>query len=226
MWDSERRPRSRVLATALALVAHAAAADEPPPRVVRHQSVTVAVSGIGGKASTHRLDLGIAVMGHAGWRAEEVLDAARQAARILAQCGIETATLDLFEVDAPKRYLSLFTPVSRDLARQLGLPRPTVFFMADTLNRPAFDAEAVGRGNSRSRPEMADTVWIVSGTRDLPVVIAHELAHVLADSGSHSEEIGNLMREETTAGATQLTPAQCAAMVTTGGANGLLQPLR
>jgi predicted metalloendopeptidase len=73
---------------------------------------------------------------------------------------------------------------------------------------------------------MADTVWIVSGARDLPVVIAHELAHVLADSGNHSDEAGNLMREETTNDGTRLTAAQCEAIVTTASANGLMKPLR
>ena len=119
-----------------------------------------------------------------------------------------------------------FTPVSRELARHLALPKPAIFFVAETHNRPAFDAEAVGRANSRTRPEMADTVWIVSGARDLPIVIAHELAHVLADSGNHSDDAGNLMREETTKGGTQLTAAQCEAIVNSASANGLLKPLR
>jgi len=169
--------------------------------------------------------LNIAVMSGTGWRAEDVLDAAKGAAAILAQCAIHTS-IELHEFDGPRRYRSLYTPVSRDLAKRLALPKPTLFFIADTLNRPAFDAEAVGRGNSRTRPEMADTVWIASGARDLPVVIAHELAHVLADSGGHSNEAGNLMREETAQGSSRLTPEQCAAIATTAGANGLLQPLR
>lgn len=169
--------------------------------------------------------LTLAIKSGTGWRAEEVLEAAKRAAGILAQCAIRTS-IDLYEIDGPKRYRSLFTPVSRELARRLALPKPTVFFVADTLNRPAFDAEAIGRGNSRTRPEMADTVWIASGARDLPVVIAHELAHVLADSGEHSNEAENLMREETTQDGTRLTSAQCNAIVATASANGLLRPLR
>lgn len=212
----------------MALTACAAVAqgtDEPQLRIVGRLTVEDDPSGNAGIAPTHRMALSIALMKGTGWRAEEVLEAAKGAAGILAQCAIRTS-IELHEFDGPKRYRSLFTPVSRDLAMRLALPKPAVFFVADTLNQPGFDAEAVGRGNSRTRPEMADTVWIASGARDLPVVIAHELAHVLADSGGHSKEAGNLMREETAQGSSRLTPEQCAAIVTAASANGLLQPLR
>jgi len=217
-----------VIAAAMALAACAAVAqgtDEPQLRIVNHLTVKDDRSGIAGIAPTHRMALSIALMSGTGWRAEEALHATKQAATILAQCGIRTS-IELHEFDGPKRYRSLFAPVSRDLAKRLALPKPTVFFVADTLNQPAYDAEAIGRGNSHTRPEMADTVWIASGARDLAVVIAHELAHVLADSGGHSNEAGNLMREETAQGSSRLTPEQCAAIVIKAGANGLLQPLR
>ena len=145
---------------------------------------------------------------------------------ILAQCAIRTTSIELTEFDGPGRYRSLFTPVSRELAGRLSLPKPTIFFVADTLQKPAFDAEAIGHSNGRTRPEMADTVWIVSGARDLPVVIAHELVHVLADSGVHSDKAQNLMRDETRLTSTRLTPAQCNAILITASANGLLQPLK
>jgi len=93
----------------------------------------------------------------------------------------------------------------------------------DTRSRPAFDAEAIGRGNSRTRPELADTVWITATTRDPGVALAHELAHVLMDSGEHSEEPGNLMRDETSAKNTALTAAQCVRLRDTASANGLLK---
>lgn len=220
----------RFVAIGLAFLTSAAlarAADEPPLRVLRQLSLMqdriVAPAAV---PPTHGMRLRLAVIGGSGWRAEEVLDAARRAAEILAQCAIRTASIELDEVEGPKRYRSLSTPVSRELAGRLGLAKPAVFFVADTLHRPAFDAEAFGRGNTRARPEMADTVWIAFGARELPVVIAHELAHVLADSGEHSGEADNLMRDETAPDATHLTPAQCEAIIATGTANGLLQPLR
>ena len=223
-----RLPGLRALAAGIALTAFPAfvqANDEPQLRVVRHEVINGDASAIAGAVPTYRLSLSIAVMIGTGWRTDEVLDAAKRAAGILSQCPIRTS-MELHEFDGPKRYRSLFTPVSRELTKRLSLPKPTIFFVADTLNRPAFDAEAVGRGNSRSRPEMADTVWIASGARDLPIVIAHELAHVLADSGAHSDQAGNLMRDETRENGTRLTAAQCDAIVTTASANGLLRPLQ
>ena len=94
--------------------------------------------------------------------------------------------------------------------------------MRDTRSRPAFDAEAIGRGNSRTRPELADTVWMTVATRDAGTALAHELAHVLMDTGEHSDEPGNLMRDETTAGNTVLSETQCARLGETGSGNGLL----
>jgi len=173
--------------------------------------------------ATHRLRLEMAMMRDAGWQPEVILAATQAAVRILAQCGIRTTFVELSEFDGPARYRYLATPVSRELARRTRLARPAVFFVADTHNEPGFDAEAIGRGNSRSRPEMTDTVWITAGTRDLPNVLAHELAHVIADSGEHSDLPGNLMREETAPESTALTASQCRHLTEIGTANGLLQ---
>jgi hypothetical protein len=115
------------------------------------------------------------------------------------------------------------TPAARELARAHPVARPAVYLMRDTRSRPAFDAEAIGRGNSRTRPEIADTVWMTATTRDPGIALAHELAHVLMDSGEHSEEAGNLMRDETSARNTSLSAAQCRRLRETGTANGLLK---
>jgi len=101
--------------------------------------------------------------------------------------------------------------------------KPAVYLVRHTKSRPAFDAEAIGRGNSRTRPEIADTVWMTAATRDPGIALAHELAHVLMDSGEHSEEQGNLMREETSPRNTTLTAEQCARVREAGSRNGLLK---
>jgi hypothetical protein len=203
------------------------AADEAPLRLVRTWPLTQqALRADGAPEPTYRLRLEMAMMRDAGWQPEVILEATRAAVRILAQCGIQTIFAELSEFDGPPRYRYLATPVSGELARRTRLARPAVFFVADTRNEPAFDAEAIGRGNSRSRPEMTDTVWITAGTRDLPIVLAHELVHVIADSGEHSDLPGNLMREETAPKSTALTASQCRRLTETGAANGLLQPKR
>jgi hypothetical protein len=169
------------------------------------------------------LNLELGVVAGSGWSAQAALEATRGAAAILAQCGIRTERIDLRELDVPERYRHLFTPASRELARRAGLAKPAIFFVADTRQEPAFEAEAIGLANSRSRPEMANTVWITAGTRDLPVTIAHELAHVLADSGAHSDAPDNLMRDQTAPQNVRLSDAQCQAILETGAANGLLR---
>jgi hypothetical protein len=66
-------------------------------------------------------------------------------------------------------------------------------------------------------------VWIIHGARDPGIALAHELAHVLMDSGEHDNTPGNLMAEETTPDNTWLTAAQCARITATGSRNGLLR---
>ena len=158
------------------------------------------------------------------WTAGEIQAAAEQGARILAQCAIAPGKIDLVRVDVEARFRYFHTPTSRELARKLQLRTPAVYFVDGTRQRPAFDAEAIGRSNSRSRPELADTVWIVRDARDAAVALAHELAHLLMDSGEHTDEPGNLMRDETTPANTLLSVAQCARLRKNGVANGLLTP--
>lgn len=213
-------PDLRAAAGSLCLALACASYSAEAIRILRE----VAIDGARAVQGEFELRLSAAVLRDSGWNAESVAGSLGRAAKLLEPCGIRTTRIDLAEVEAAARYRSLFTPVSRRLAAELRLPRPAIFFVAGTRERPAFDAEAIGRGNSRTRPEMADTVWVVSGTRDLEVALAHELVHVLSDSGEHSEAEGNLMRDETRADATALTPAQCRAMVGTAVANGLLRP--
>ena len=172
---------------------------------------------------THHMRIEMAMISGTRWTPDEILAAARGAAAILAQCGIQVDAVQLREFEGPRRYRYLHTPDSREFARRSTLGRPAVFFVDDTRQRPAFDAEAVGRANSASRPEMENTVWITAGIRDLPVALAHELVHVLTDSGVHADAPGNLMREETAAASTRLSTAQCTAMRESGVARGLLR---
>lgn len=174
---------------------------------------------------SHRLDLVLAYF-EGDWRPEAIRAAVRRSAQVLGQCGVEIAKAELVRLDAPARFRVFDTPRSRELAGALALSRPTIYFVADTRQQPAFEAEAIGRANSGTRPELRDTVWVTRGARDLDIVIAHELAHVLMDSGEHSEKSGNLMREETAPQNTRLTHAQCARLRETATANGLLQPVR
>jgi hypothetical protein len=182
---------------------------------------------IGRSAATpsHRLALVLAYF-EDSWTPGTIRSAMRKGARIFAQCGVEIDKAELVRLDAPARYRSFDTLSSRELARALDLPKPTIFFVAGTRQQPAFDAEAIGRGNSATRPELRDTIWVARGALDLHIVIAHELAHVLMDSGEHLDAPGNLMREKTTPGNTRLSALQCARLRETATANGLLRPVQ
>jgi hypothetical protein len=155
---------------------------------------------------SHALQLSLHVFRGGRWSPEEAEAAVLEAAGLLRQCGLALSRAELRVVQAPGRFRVYFTPVSRELLARLPAPRPAVFFVDDTRNDPAFDAEAIGRENAAG----------------LPQVLAHELVHLLSDSGSHSEAPGNLMRAETSPGATRLTPAQCERLRARGQANGLL----
>lgn len=178
----------------------------------------------GTAAHTHRLSLVLAYF-KGSWEPSRIHTALRRTTAILAQCSVAIAKAELALISAPARYRDFHVPASRELARALALPRPTIYFVADTRQRPAFEAEAIGRGNSASRPELRDTVWVTRGTRDLDIVLAHELAHVLMDSGEHSAAPDNLMREDTAPGKVHLDDAQCERLRTTASANGLLSPV-
>ena len=167
--------------------------------------------------------LAIVMLEGSGWTRERAQSALREAGDILAQCGVTLEHGDPVVLEVPPRLMDFSTPAARELARTHPVARPTLYLVRDTKSRPAFDAEAIGRGNSRTRPEIADTVWMTAASRDPGVALAHELAHVLMDTGEHSDEEGNLMRDETSARNKRLAPGQCARLRDTGTANGLLR---
>ncbi len=210
----------RWLLPLLLAAAASAAALEPPAIRIEGRSAIHDLPDAATATTTHTLVLHIANI--AAWRDAEIAAAVRQSAQILSQCGIRTLRADVYTVAVPDTHQFFDTPRSRELARVLALPRPALYFTAGTRQTPAFDAEAIGRGNSRTRPELTDTVWIARGARDLGIVIAHELSHLLMDSGDHDNSAGNLLADSTTPQNTQLTPAQCARMRVTGERNGLL----
>jgi hypothetical protein len=198
----------------LAVTAHAQEAI----RVLESRTLAVAHS----QSESLGLRLALYSFRAGRWSSGEIVAAVGEAGRLLAQCGVALSAAELHVVAAPRRFHAYATPVSRELLRRLPVRKPAVFFVDDTRNDPPFDAEAIGRANASSRPELADTVWVAHGTRDLPQALAHELVHLLSDSGEHSDAPGNLMRAETSPTHTRLGPAQCERMRSFGAANGLL----
>ena len=172
--------------------------------------------------ATHELRLALYGFTGTRWSPEQIFAAAREGSKLLEQCGVAVLSVELKMLDTPRPFRYYDTPASRELLRRIEVARPAVFFVEDTLNNPAFDAEAIGRENAVNRPELTDTIWIAYEARDLPQTFAHELVHVLSNSGEHSTEPGNLMRATTSWRNTRLTEAQCARLRWHGETSRLL----
>jgi hypothetical protein len=187
------------------------------------ETVTVSAEHPSTGGATHDVPLQLYTFRGTRWLSGDIVMAMWEAMRVLEQCGVVLAGAELRLLDAPSRFHVYFTPVSRELLGGMAVIKPAIFFVADTRNQPAYDAEAVGQGNSATRPELMNTVWIAYGARDLPLAIAHELVHLLSDSGDHSNEPGNLMQPESSPENTRLSDTQCQRLRARGEANGLLK---
>ena len=177
-------------------------------------------------AHSHTMNLDVVVLGGSGWRIREVHRAVARAADVLAQCGVAVGRARLRIVEAPRRYRYLDDVWSPRLLKRLDLTHPAVFFVEETLRRPAFEAEAFGQANTRSWPIMRDTVWVTRAATELGVVLAHELFHVLADLGQHESAPDNLMNEYVDSANTRLHDWQCERMRKVSTAFGMASPVQ
>ncbi len=178
------------------------------------------------KGVEQTLSVSLVVLDNTAWSEPLLKSMAADAARVLAQCGLGLSDVRLFRVKAPRR-LSYFNDWHANaLVSKLEIPRPAVFFVRDTLQQIAFDAEAIGHSNSRSRPSLVDTVWMTEAVGHSGIALAHELYHVLADTGTHSDDPENLMYAETLGVNTRLSEGQCMQMKRIGTAFGHLKPLQ
>ncbi len=172
----------------------------------------------------HLLAPSFVLVGDSGWQSDAVHQAIDAALGLLGQCGIAAPRRAVHVVTGPQRVRYYHRATAAELVRALDLPAPLVFFVKDTLAGERYDAHSFGRANSAGAPWLADTVWVTSGARDAGVALAHELFHVLADSGEHSDDARNLMHPEASAASTALTAQQCARARQRGTALGLLRP--
>jgi hypothetical protein len=83
--------------------------------------------------------------------------------------------------------------------------------------------EAFGLGNTRMRPWLANSVWLMLDVEDAGIALAHELYHVLANSGAHVESEPNLMQPRTRPESLNLTTEQCRLAQLNGVDNKLLR---
>jgi hypothetical protein len=131
--------------------------------------------------------------------------------------------VSIHAVDGEDYLRDLSTGSARTLFQATGTGQVRVVFARDTRMQAAFDGEAFGLGNTRMRPWLAPSVWLMLGVDDPGVALAHELYHVIANSGEHVEGVANLMQGRTRPESTELTPEQCQLARVNGIANLLLQ---
>lgn len=206
---------------ALLLVAATPATAAEGVNVVETRSIS-AEQFSGAQRASHGLVLQLYAFQGARWEPGDIVMGVWDAMRLLGQCSVALAAAELRLLEAPARFHVYSTPVSRELLRDMTVARPAIFFVEDTRNQPAYDAESIGQANTATRPELANTVWVAYGARDLPLALAHELVHLLTDSGEHSSDPGNLMYSESSSTNTALSSAQCERLRARGEANGLL----
>lgn len=198
--------------------------EDPPAEVERHVLGSDALypGERPGPSGSHVLEPTFAYFEDTAWTRDALRRHARRMAAILKQCDIHVPRIDVRVLAGPAAYHYFHDRIARELVRQLELPKPTLYFVRDTLQVHAYDAEAIGTANSAGRPELRFTAWFTEGTRDPGIALAHELVHILMDSGQHVDTPGNLMRGATTPVGTELTPEQCGAIVDRGTEQALL----
>lgn len=161
------------------------------------------------------------------WSTEKISNSISELQSIYAQCDITIDADSLLRIGGANYLSNLSTGNALTLSRYLKdktvANAATVFFAKDTDMQIKFDAEAFGRANTGNRPWMRDTVWISAVTPDTGIAVAHELLHVLTNSGEHSNKEGNLMMNRTSPNNTRLTAQQCASAIAMAKANGLMQ---
>ncbi|MGI9318282.1 MAG: S8 family serine peptidase [bacterium] len=151
----------------------------------------------------------------ARWEIEETKAAIEEVNTILAQCGIAITKLKFFGTEIPDYLQDLETGTAHTVLERFRELHPdendiVLLLARDSRMQIEFEAQAFGQANSATRPWLENTLWIMHGARDVPIVLAHEMMHILSNSGEHAPSPKNLMSADTDAQGTALTPAQCA----------------
>ena len=169
-----------------------------------------------------RLPLDVLVL-DSRWSQQRIEQTVQQAFLILAQCDLMPGEISIYSVSGDDYLRDLSTGSARTLFEAVGTAKTTVVFARDTLMQAAYLGEAFGLGNTRMRPWLANSVWLMLDVEDAGIALAHELYHVIANSGAHVEGVANLMQPRTRPESLELTTQQCRLAQVNGVDNQLLQ---
>ena len=168
-----------------------------------------------------RLPLDILILDPA-WTHQRIQRAVQTAYDLLAQCGIGAGDILIYSFAGDDYLRDLSTGTAHTLLGAMNRTATTVVFARDTRMQEPFTGEAFGLGNTRRRPWLANSVWLMPDIGDEGIALAHELFHVISNNGEHVEDSANLMQERTDADSQTLTDRQCQYAQVTGAANRLL----
>ena len=157
-----------------------------------------------------------------GWSRDAIEKTVQTAYDILWQCSIIAGDISIRVFNGDDYLRDLSTGGARTLLEAANTEHATVVFARDTLMQAQFTGEAFGIGNTRMRPWLANSVWLMPDVDDPGIALAHELYHVIANSGAHVDGAANLMQGRTRPDSTELTTEQCHLAQVNGHANQLL----
>ena len=166
----------------------------------------------------------LVLINDSGWTKKLLINASTHSAEILGQCGVGVPVINLITLKTSEKYKDPDRSQRIDLARGISpAAKPLVFFIRSSGDVMK-DAFSYGKSNTRSA-ELKDTVWVKNALSDIAgIALAHELVHILSNSGEHISEPGNLMNEDADTTTVKLKPDQCSNIVRRGIENGFLNP--
>ena len=158
------------------------------------------------------------------WDMATAFSGMRRTLDILGQCGIVADKLNVYVVRAPTRLTDFSDSLARELVPRLNISRPAVYFVRDSLQPRKLEYEVIANANSKSRPELRDTLWILAGARDLGEGTARTLMYMLMDRYEINKVAGSLFySDQTNLDNSRIDEDQCSLALRTGQSNGLLK---
>ena len=183
------------------------------------------IGRIKGNLTALKLPLDILIL-DPRWNYQRIEQTVQKAYDILGQCGITIGDISIHSFEGEDYLRDLSTGGSRTLLEAASMTNLRVVFARDTRMLNPFTGEAFGLGNTRKRPWLSNSVWLMLDIEDTGFALAHELYHVISNSGEHVEGSENLMQSRTDVDNLALTTQQCQRAQVNGLANKLLQDNR
>jgi len=148
------------------------------------------------------------------WTNEQINQSLLKAEEVLKQCQISFHSVTITQLAVPEYLQDLDTGTARTLISALEnndseFKPIRVFFARDTRMLLPSDGASFAPANTRRRPWLQDSVWLMENIDDAGLALAHELFHVLSNDGGHTRTKNNLMQPTTSPSNVELKSNQC-----------------